>query len=157
MSNGTYRLTRGTHYHRGERIDAGDEFEPSDSELEHFGHKLEPVDPDGDVAADDEEGGDDETVDAEDDAVEDDEEGGDDETVDAEDDAVEDDEGAFDYWWVTADGDSFDMELWLDVGYERRVQAVEEGHVDAHLDEIEDDHSSTVTNAVAARRDELEE
>lgn len=39
----TYRLVRGDHYHKGERLERGDTFEPSDTEIQTAGHKLEPV------------------------------------------------------------------------------------------------------------------
>lgn len=46
---------------------------------------------------------------------------------------------------------------WLDLGYQQRSDDVANGLVDPHLDDIEDaETSSTVEEAVAARREELE-
>ena len=56
------------------------------------------------------------------------------------------------------DAESFDEAAWLDDGYETRAERVRSGDVDDHLDEIEDaETSSTVEDAVAERRAELEE
>lgn len=47
---------------------------------------------------------------------------------------------------------------WMDLPYGDRADAVREGRVDDHLDDIADvETSSTVTDAVEERKDELEE
>lgn len=107
---------QGTHAHRrdGEHVaDPGEEFEPTESELESFGDLIVPAEGDA-----------------------------------GEESAEED---ADDSW-------TFDAEEWLDVTYSEREQAVLDGEVDEYLDQIaECETSDTVTDAVAARRDELED
>jgi len=52
----------------------------------------------------------------------------------------------------------FDADEWLDEDYRDREQAVLDGEVDAHLDEIEDiETSGSVEKAVEERRNELED
>lgn len=56
-----------------------------------------------------------------------------------------------------ADNSEFDVEEWLDQGYQKRADAVRAGDVDDHLNTIEDaETSDTVTDAIEERRDELE-
>jgi len=69
-------------------------------------------------------------------------------------DSTESDAG-LDEWWFADDGETFDIDEWLDKGYERRVEAVQSGAVDAHLDEIKDsDTSQNVVSAVEERQEE---
>lgn len=57
-----------------------------------------------------------------------------------------------------ADEGEFDLEAFLDQQYTDRADAVAAGEVDAHLNELEDaETSKTVQEAIAERRDELEE
>jgi len=49
-------------------------------------------------------------------------------------------------------------EAWLAGDYEERAEAVRDGRVDQHLDDIEDvERSETVTEAVEQRREDLSE
>lgn len=57
-----------------------------------------------------------------------------------------------------SDGDDFSANGWLENDYEDRADAVLEGGLDDHLDEIEDvETSDTVIDAVEERREELED
>ena len=68
-------------------------------------------------------------------------------------DVVESDDEAAD-----PQSDNFDMDSFMSQGYRDRVDMVESGEVDDHLDEIEDEESSsTVRSAIDERRDELNE
>jgi len=56
------------------------------------------------------------------------------------------------------DIDEFDVDEWLDQGYQTRVERVEAGDVDGHLEEIaEAETSDNVLDAIGVRRAELEE
>jgi hypothetical protein len=53
--------------------------------------------------------------------------------------------------------DAFDVDEWLDQDYQERVDRVESGAVDEHLEEIaEAETSDTVLDAIGVRRAELE-
>ena len=56
------------------------------------------------------------------------------------------------------EADEFDLEAFLDQKYTERADAVAAGEVDAHLDELASaETSTTVEDAIEARREELEE
>ena len=57
-----------------------------------------------------------------------------------------------------AGADEFDVDEWLDQDYQTRVERVEAGEVDGHLEEIaEAETSDNVVDAIGVRRAELEE
>ena len=54
--------------------------------------------------------------------------------------------------------DDWSEDSWLELDYQQRADDVREGRVDGHLDDIVDvETSDTVIEAVADRRDELED
>jgi len=58
---------------------------------------------------------------------------------------------------IVEDGadEAFDVDEWLEAGYEERAERVRSGEVDEHLDEIvEAERSNTVRGAAEERRDE---